>query len=310
MRSVKKTSISDDECLVAYIDIMGFASEIKQAKTQKHLLDAYNKIRFVQEAFDHPSASDNPAETKELNKQYGRRVIALSDAIIVVFNPKNIKYPSTAFGDLFGLFFSDLSLAQGQCVNRGIFLRGALAIGTFHYAKNVLLSPALAIAYELESKGVVNPVIVMPEYIRNKVDETCALDPWENKDQPGRTFFRQYGKRKWLGERLFYLDYLGIMLNEVHSGYSKKERVIMAAANKAERYSLVDKVKARNFRKSAALYLKQHRQTLEEAFKSAPSKRIRKKYLWLMKYHNRSFRKDILFVKDQVTDVAKFENML
>jgi hypothetical protein len=306
MNSAKTPKLSDKECLVAYIDIMGFASEIKQASNREQLLAAYDKIRFVQEAFLHPSASANPGETRRMNSSYGRRVIGLSDAVIVTLNPHIDMRTRMGLGDLIGLMFYHLALAQSECVSRGIFLRGGLAIGPFHCAKDILLSPALAHAYELESAGADNPVIVMPDFVRRGVDTAASFDPWEVPEQPARDYFRRYGNRKWHGERLFFLNYLGIMASEAEIGYSQKERDIISAASKARRYSLVDRVKQRSFNKGSALYLAHHRQTLEAAFTSAPSRRIKQKYLWLMKYHNSSFRKDILFVKDQVIDVPKF----
>ena len=69
------------------MDILGFGRELENAKTEDDLKKAYAKIRKVQEEFKFAGAADNPEHQLENNSDYGRRVIALSDSIVVAITP-------------------------------------------------------------------------------------------------------------------------------------------------------------------------------------------------------------------------------
>ncbi len=156
--------------LVAFIDILGFGREIQHAETKEQLQQAHAKIRLVQKEFQKPSATDDPEEQSGLDSQYGRRVIALSDAVVVVITPNCPAVPLIGEYDLLGFGIYELMLAQACCaVSHGIFVRGGVSYGPFFFQDDVLLSPALANAYELESKHVEYPLIVLPESTRQAI---------------------------------------------------------------------------------------------------------------------------------------------
>jgi hypothetical protein len=303
-------NISDVPCLVAYIDILGFGSEITKATTPEALQKAYTKIKTVQEQFLHPSASSNSSKTLSQNEQYGRRVYALSDAVIVVFDPICEMASINGFGDLFKLMFYDLVLGQCGCVDKGIFVRGALSVGSFHFEDDILLSPALAHAYALESKGAVNPVIVMTKSVRKEIEEAAQMDPIYEQEDSIMNYFIPYGRRKWKGEQLYFLNYLNIMENEAVIPWSPEELAEKKRAQELGQSEQVDELYQKHAYKSSALYLKQHRHSLETAFNSAKDPKVGQKYLWLMKYHNKCCPQNIVFVKDQRIDVSRYERLL
>jgi hypothetical protein len=136
-------------CLVAFIDILGFGREIEAAKTKEDLEKAYKKVLLVQKEFQKVSAADDPEEQTEVNSTYGRRVIALSDAVVVVITPNCPSGEMMGNYDHLGMAVFELIEAQARCVAaHGIFVRGGLSHGPFFFEDDILLSPALAKAYE------------------------------------------------------------------------------------------------------------------------------------------------------------------
>jgi len=129
----------------------------------------------------------------------------------------------------------------------GIFVREAVSHGSFFFQDDVLLSPALANAYELESKYADYPLIVLPESTRRAILKAPKKFNYKRGTDPTPRFFTKHG-----------------------------------------------------------VNLDGHRRRLEDAYNANELERVRKKYGWLMNYHNRSFRHDLDYVRDQVIDLAKF----
>src|SRR5437870_5557384 len=63
--------------LVAFVDILGFSDEIAAATTPETLKRVHEKLVFVQQEFEKPSAVEDTAEQATFNANYGKRVIAL-----------------------------------------------------------------------------------------------------------------------------------------------------------------------------------------------------------------------------------------
>jgi hypothetical protein len=74
--------------LVAFIDILGFGRELENSETEEDMKRTYLKVSKVQEEFQYAGAADEPNHQLENNADYGRRVIALSDSIVVAITPK------------------------------------------------------------------------------------------------------------------------------------------------------------------------------------------------------------------------------
>src|SRR5205814_2126885 len=128
--------------LVAFIDILGFGRELENAKTEEGLKKAYAKVRKVQEEFQFAGASEDPDHQLENNADYGRRVIAVSDSIVVAITPNCPMCPIMGGYDLLGYALFELIVAQARCACQGIFVRGGMSHGLFFFENDVLLSPA------------------------------------------------------------------------------------------------------------------------------------------------------------------------
>ena len=301
--------LTPNVCLVAFIDILGFGHAIENAKSKEDLERIYQKVRIVQKEFQKESASDDPSEQSEMNSNFGRRVIALSDAVVVVITPKCPASSVIGHYDHLGMAVAELVTAQGLCAaQHGIFLRGGVSLGSFFFEDDVLLSPALARAYELESKCADYPVIAIGEETRTALLGVPQKGGYAPGADPTPRYFRRHGRKKWRGAPVYFLDYVPVMLNEVDDwGVCKDDyQKYLEAREQGDAEGAQEAIDRRHL-KSAANFLKWHRRHIEDAYQAANSEKIRKKYRWLMKYHNRSFKNDIEFVRDEVVDLDNFQ---
>ncbi len=295
-------------CLVAFIDILGFGHEIERAKTKADLQRIYDKVRLVQKEFQLESAVDDPDEQAELNSSYGRRVIALSDSVVVVITPNSLSASTMGTYDHLGFAMFELIVSQVRCaVSHGIFVRGAVSHGSFFFENDVMLSPALARAYELESKYADQPLIVVPEETRDAILRVQKKGHYAPGADPTPRYFAKLGKRKWREKPLYFLDYAPVMLHEEHRGWVPEDYKDYIDAKKKRDHDRAQAALNRRALKDAAFFLKWHRKRLEDAYNATTSERVKQKYRWLMKYHNRSFRHDVDYVRDEVIDLAKFQ---
>jgi len=306
-RDANPPDLTPRPCLVAFIDILGFGREIEAAKTKEELEKAYRKIRLVQKEFQKESAVDDPEEQAEMNTNYGRRVIALSDAVVVVITPNCPAGSIMGIYDHLGFAVSELIISQTRCaVSHGIFVRGALSHGSFFFEDDVLLSPALARAYELENEYAEYPLIVVPEETRQALYEAPKRGSYAKGADPTPQYFKRLGRRKWRDKPLYYLDYMSVMVNEDHRGWLKEDLKDYLDAKRKGDHERAQAAFNRRGLKDSAFFLEWHRKRIEDAYQATASERVRKKYRWLMKYHNRSFRHDIDYVRDQVIDLSKY----
>ncbi len=97
------------------------------------------------------------------------------------------------------------------------------------------------------------------------------------------------------------------MLKEDHRGWLAEDYRDYLEAKKQGDLERAQAALDRRALKDAAYFLDGHRRRLEDAYNANELERVRKKYRWLMNYHNRSFRHDLDYVRDQVIDLAKFQ---
>jgi len=170
--------------LVAFVDILGFGHELKKAETEADLKLIYAKVRKVQEAFLLAGACDESEHQFENNAEYGRRVLALSDSIVVAITPNCPMQPLMGGYELLGCALYELIIAQGQCACQGIFVRGGVSHGPFFFENDVLISPAQARAYDLETNAAEFPIIVVTESTRQaRFTLACAAqEAWDEID--------------------------------------------------------------------------------------------------------------------------------
>jgi hypothetical protein len=306
-RAANLPDLTPHQCLVAYIDILGFGYEIERANTKADLERAYEKVRLVQKEFQKESAVDDRKEQALTNRDYGRRVIALSDAVVVVVTPNCPAVSAMGAYDHLGFAVFELIVSQVRCaVSHGIFVRGAVSHGSFFFEDDVLLSPALARAYELESRHAEHPLIVVPEETRDAILKVPKKGHYAPGVDPTPRYFAKHGRKKWRGRPLYFLDYAPVMLHEDHRGWLPEDyRDYLAATRKGDHKRAQAALNRRHL-KDAAFFLKWHRKRIEDAYALAGSERVRRKYRWLMHYHNSSFRHNLPYLRQQVIDLRRF----
>jgi hypothetical protein len=112
----------------------------------------------------------------------------------------------------------DLVHAQFELANRGIFIRGGVAIGDMHQEQDVLFGPAMVRAYELESQFAKYPrIVVDPEAFQKlKEDDRLRADHHDIEDELG-----YLGNVLRQGEDgLHFVDYLGAIRSELNEPLS------------------------------------------------------------------------------------------
>lgn len=153
-------------CIVAWIDILGFKEQIRNACTPEEFQAIYQRMLGVHAAFEKGSASVEP-DQEERNNQTGKWIIALSDGLVIAQDLEDDRPLAdiiSHFDQVYG-FLEQLRCAQAYCAHAGNFVRGGVAIGYFWYDDDILLSPGLVGAYELETHKACNPVIVLDRSI-------------------------------------------------------------------------------------------------------------------------------------------------
>ena len=204
------------------------------------------------------AAAPDSEDKKDLKQEFEH----FSDLIIIttpVYTPENITFPV-------GLVFAELLklvIAQVRLIDEGILLRGALTIGNLVKSYNVIYGPGLIAAYKLEHDDAVFPRIVVDKALLKQVKTNPALrhHDYRSEIKEIRNLIRRDG------DGLFFVDYLRAIESEF------RENDLYFA------------------------FLDRHRELVKKGLgKFVSNKRIRRKYVWLKKYHNStvsSFPKDV-----------------
>lgn len=240
-------------CIVAWVDLLGFSEQIRDADTPEKFQAAYRRIRDVHEEFDKETASAEP-DQGELNESLGKRIIALSDGLVIALNLEGDSPAATISShyEQIGSFLEALRLAQARCASVGNFVRGGIALGYFWFEDDILLSPALVQAYEMETRATLarNPVIIMRRDLANEVRALKSEEGYTDDYDPMENLFRDC---EWMEER------------------ERSEHVML------------DFMQIFDEDEDPLPFLQRYYQTLNQAREAAPE-RARSKYDWLIEY--------------------------
>lgn len=138
----------------ACIDLLGYSDRVKRINSDEDLRKLDDEVVLVQRAFEHKSSDDFVRKSKKI---VGKRVLAFSDCIVVSVP---LHSDLTKLQGAFDVLMSELTsfaIAQGDCVQHGIFLRGGVDLGYWFHRKDTLISPAMVNAYGLEHEACVFP---------------------------------------------------------------------------------------------------------------------------------------------------------
>jgi hypothetical protein len=268
--------------LVAFIDILGFSGKIIAAKTDEDLKQIYEQVRLVQRELEKPSAVKDPGEQEDVNLNHGKKVIALSDGVVVAVTADCKAGPIMTPYDLFMLEIWTIIIAQARCVARGIFLRGGIGRGTFFFEDDILLSPPLVTAYRLESKCAVYPVILVDAETHDFLFSQSGRSRYKGSSDPSPRYFRPFKSPAFPDAKLYMLDYLSVTRDEDHGWIFKEDYEAYRNASDEEKSAVLYRRDVKN----AAWFLGLHKKALLAAYHTASRPEVKEKYLWLMHYHN------------------------
>jgi hypothetical protein len=299
--------IKADYRLVAWIDILGFSQQLQAIKTDAELQAAYRKLLFVHEWFDKESASDEPEILAEANRSQGRSVMALSDGLLVTASVSASTPHLYSPFDLLMSLVDQILLAQTACAMKGIFLRGGISTGPYYFEDDFLLSPAVVRAYKLESERARYPVIVLTPETINELRSAQGVEA--HAEDPSVTYFSPFkSPHQKKGERFYFLDYVRYMAapdNYFFDSLADRD----AAANRTIPREERQRIFNESHDMSALKALQCHHRHLVTAYNSATSERVRAKYRWLMRYHNRTLESISRFYDPALIDLASFSQI-
>ena len=194
------------------------------------------------------AAAPDSEDKKELKQEFEH----FSDLVIIttpIYSPENVEFPiGLAFAELL-----KLAIAQARLIDEGILVRGALTIGNLVRSYNVVYGPGLIRAYELEHDHALFPRIVVDKLLLRELKANPALrhHDYETEIKEIRGLIRKDY------DGVYFVDYLSAIESELrdHDTYFK--------------------------------FLSTHRELIKKGLrKFVNRKSIRRKYLWLRKYHN------------------------
>ena len=241
-------------CIVAWVDLLGFRAQICDADTPEKFQAAYRRMREVHEEFGKETATLDPDQA-ELNVGMGKRVIALSDGLVIALNLEDDNPMAEVAHryDQIGAFLEDLRFAQARCASAGNFVRGGVADGYFWFEGDILLSPALVTAYEMESSDTLaqNPVIILQRDLSERIRALRDEVGYSEDSDPMRNLFRDC---EWMAEP------------------------------QRSQHVMLNFMPVFDYDGNATPFLTRYHQTLLAKREAAPSPRARAKYDWLIQY--------------------------
>lgn len=237
-----------EECLVTFLDILGFQSLLNTRTVPE--------IRDMLSAFRRGAAGDAEASRRMDEVRMYSEVHAeiVSDAIV------RTRTVHTQYQD--GSFIHeliDLVHVQIACIANGILVRGAMTIGPMNIGfsfNEPVFGPGLVQAYHMEEREVIFPRIAIHESLieRHRVDSSLWREghTYEHEKEHLDNLLRQDESG------LHYIDYLRASLYELDEGHG-----------------------------GWVEFLSRHKALIERGFSEASGPVVRRKYNWLKNYHNR-----------------------
>ena len=194
-----KSARSYEECIVTYLDILGF----------QHLLanSSVDEVRRILKVFRHVSRPSGVQVHMEI----------VSDAIVRATTISRKHRAGALFTELL-----DLLHIQIASIANGIIVRGALTIGDLHVGRRVkgpLFGPALVRAYNMEANEVIFPRIALEEAAIERLRNDMAL--WSRPPIQREDLDILNNMLRTDDAGLHYIDYLNsaVLLSELDAGY-------------------------------------------------------------------------------------------
>lgn len=242
-----------EECLVSFIDILGFRSLVEERPADE-IYQIIKSLEKFTKPYDHDQKSRSMDEVRLYSRAFAH---AISDAIVRV-RPFWTQYRDGALA----YELLDLLHAQIDLINSGILIRAGMSIGQCHAGfdgKGPFFGPALIRAYEIESNEARYPRIIIDEEVLEAHRTVEQLRGEHNTFEYEISFITSILKKDADGK--YFIDYL---------------------ANHSEFDDLG----------SYFSFLKKHADLIRIGLiKNSGNPRLLSKYEWLKDYHNTYVKK-------------------
>lgn len=271
----KKPSIRD--CLVAFVDILGMKDRVLKIRTKTDLLSVYDEIQFVQDEF---GKRIKDADIRKYKKIAGKKVLAFSDCLVISVDFKSPLVEDMGTFDSLLSEIASIGLAQAICIcDKKIFLRGGIDIGVWVFKEDILISPPLIRAYMLESEETKYPVISVSKDAYTFFRKHPHKKFYADQQAPLRVFRK--GNRN--GKHFYFIDYLHIGFHSAANWHSQEDLIrYKEEKDNEKKMQIMDE----SYRKTEKSFLAAHKKAILHGLKSSRTNKIKKKYIWLRKYHN------------------------
>lgn len=157
--------------LLSYFDVLGMRDLLTEADN-----DA-NKVASVLNLFREFSKPDEPSR-----KIWKWKFVNFSDLVVRVLPINTDANRQVRLGLVFHEIF-DLCHLQVNLVNRGVLVRGALTLGFITFRDGLIFGPALARAYDIESRIAKYPRLVVDEVVVEGLKQIPALRAHSFKEE-------------------------------------------------------------------------------------------------------------------------------
>lgn len=174
-------NIEYEERIVAFIDILGFNSLIKESEKNSSVLEKlFNALTYLK-TLERPTGWNiNRIETEEDAQKKGvnlfkiddkTNVTCFSDSIIVSVNLQNI-----GVNEAVSTLIANLSYISSYLLSEDILIRGGLTYGNLiHNENGIVLGQALIDAYKTESQLSVYPRILLSKELLGKLNYPLTM---------------------------------------------------------------------------------------------------------------------------------------
>jgi hypothetical protein len=287
MKNLKSQKIGIS--LVIFLDVLGIKSKLQKMETDEDFKKIYNQINYVKNEF----AKESDELGKKYEKSIGKTVQVFSDCVVISLSLESEIADNIGTFDPFLAELHHFGLCQMTCVCNDIFIRGGISIGYWYYENNILISPALLDAYDLEREVSVYPVLTISRDAFNLFKNHPHRNYYSEDIEPIKRLFRKY---KATSGRFFYcLDYLGIGYSGAADWYTNDDlRKYRAERNGDKKHEILSE----SYKKNQKHYLLGHKNAILRAIKTFKDQKVLNKYLWLVKFHNNFFKQIEPYFRD------------
>lgn len=262
--------------LVAFVDLLGFSDKVKLADSSEKLADLKASVETIRSGFEH---KPKDPEIRKDHKWSRKLVVAFSDCLIVAVNvDSHMKMLMGSF-DALGDELLGFAYAQAECVARGYFISGGIDLGAWYYRDQIMISPAMVCAYEIQDK-LWHPVLAVTDKLHEFFFNHAERKQYSPRADPTKFMFRELTDK---GHTMRFLDYLELCLRSeigwVANDAIRKEHD--ATRNPELRFEIIERgraLKRENF-------MKGHAASISKGATTCPE-RAKRKYKFLEAYHN------------------------